>query len=678
MKHKKRLIYRTYWVYVVMLSLALAVAWNIFAIQFLPTNQEEALSPTTHVTKRKVRSNRGTIYSADGNVLSISLPFYDLYLDFSVPYLHSNHGRHFFSCLPTLSAQLAGVFQDKGAQEYTRELKQIYANQKVVLFKKNIPHDLRKTMGKFSLIEQGRYKSGFHFVQKSKRKYPYGILAKRSLGTVREHTRTNVGLEGSYNDFLQGLQTEKMMRYIGGGVYAPLDDHQIADVDGKDIITTIDTRMQDITENALMKTLRQNQAEWGTAVVMEVKTGKIRAIANLGAEDSIHTLYQEKMNYALQRLEPGSTFKIITLLCLLEDHLVSLDDEVPLYEGQYTYAPGAVMKDSEKHKRKQSSLREAFANSSNVGISLVTYDQYKQNPQKFFAHFDQLHLHETTGIDLIGEHTPVYKSPQDKSWNTSTSLPWMSIGYELELTPIKILSIYNAIANDGILVKPYLVTDIRDGDKRIKHFSPKVIAQKICSHETTRQLQTLLYEAATNGTSKRLFSQTHYKVAGKTGTSLFYGKNGYKDSIYQASFVGYFPADNPIYSCAVFIKNRPKARKYYGSSVAAPVFKEIADKLYALYYVGAQMKRNRRQRNWPNVHQHRANALAILPKSKDTAIHAIVPNLQGKTAADLVEFMERTGTPVQIAGVPYGRVKYQSVSAGGVLQKNQPIRVRLQ
>lgn len=646
---KKQILNRIYIIYIFLLLTGGLVIWKIIQIQFVEGKKWRSLANSLHHSKKKITSDRGTIYSADNNILSISLPYYDLYADFSVAYLHTDGGYHFKQNIDSLAYNFAAFFEDKSTLEYKEDLEKIYKNQKVIRFKKNIDYEQKKSIQNFPLIRQGRYKSGISFVEKNKRIYPYGLLAKRTLGVVRDTMIHNVGLESTYDYVLRGSSGYQMIRYIAGGVYAPMEDYQVEPAGGKDIVTTIDTRIQDITENALLKMLKKNEAEWGCALVMEVATGKIKAIANLSI-DSIQQSYYERVNYALLTLEPGSTFKMITLLALLEDKRIRLDDEINVFGGTYEYAKDAVMKDSEKPLQQKMTVRESFARSSNVGISQLAYQHYRNNPDKFLHYFKKLHISEPSGIDLLGERTSYYKTPQHKQWNKITTLPWMSIGYEIALTPIKLLTIYNAVANKGTMMRPYLVSDIYDQGRLVQHIQPQIIEKQICSKQTLEQLYDLLLSVSQKGSTRSLFAGAAYEVGGKTGTSRFYGSKGYKDSIHQASFAGFFPLKQPLYTCVVFIKNKPKAKVYYGAKVAAPVFKEIADKLYALHHVSRQLKEAAKRKKTPPPLPFNQNDFTLLSKNKDKSKALIMPNLNGKSVDEIVEVMEKLALNIKMSG----------------------------
>lgn len=533
-------------------------------------------------------ADRGTIYSEEGNMLSTSIPFFDIYIDFGADGLREKNGKRFTENIDSLSLSLASLFGDKSSASYKKELQEQYRKKnRYFLLKRNISFQEFKTLRKAPLVRMGKNKSGFIAEVKNKRLNPYGLLANRTIGLSREFIDSdgkvknlNVGLEHTYDSILRGETGKKLVRYIAGGVYVPVEGYEIEPEQGKDVVTTLDVNIQDITENALLKMMQFNECDHGTCIVMEVKTGKIKAIANLGKNDKGE--YWEDLNYAIQASEPGSTFKLATMLALLEDGYATLNTKVNLEKGVWQVSRRTVY-DSERHDKTDVTLKQAFEYSSNVGMAKMVWANYSKDPMQYISRLRKLRMNQLSGIDLIGETNPIVKTPKSKTWS-ATSLPWMSFGYEVLVSPLQTLMLYNAVANDGKMMKPYLVNEIRQGGITLKKNNPEVLDQAICSERTLNQLKESLIGVCgeEGGTGFRLFNGSPYQVAGKTGTALVAnGKRGYADHIYQSSFAGYFPANDPRYSIIVVIKNKPFAKQFYGASVAGPVFKEIADKLFA-------------------------------------------------------------------------------------------------
>jgi cell division protein FtsI (penicillin-binding protein 3) len=537
----------------------------------------------------EIEADRGTIYSEDGNMLSTSIPFFDIYVDFGADGLREKNGKRFKENLDSLAISLSSFFRDKSAATYKKELQNQYRNKnRYYLLKRNISFEQFKALRAFPLVRLGRNKSGFIAEVRNKRLNPYGLLANRTIGLSREFIDSdgkiknlNVGLENTYDSILRGESGKKLVRYIAGGVYVPVEGYEIEPEQGKDVVTTLDVNIQDIAETALLRMMNENECEHGTCIVMEVKTGKIKAIANLGR--NARGEYWEDLNYAIRASEPGSTFKLATLLALLEDNHAKLDSRVNLEKGVWQVSRRTVY-DSERHDKTDVSLKQAFEYSSNVGMAKMVWANYSKEPMRYINHLRKLRMHLHSGVDLVGETNPIVKTPKSKTWS-ATSLPWMSFGYEVLVSPLQTLMLYNAVANDGKMMKPYLVNEIKQGGITMKKNDPEVLEESICSESTLNQLQACLIGVCNEegGTGFNLFKGSPYRVAGKTGTALVAnGKRGYADHIYQSSFAGYFPANDPRYSIIVVIKNKPFAKKFYGASVAGPVFKEISDKLHAL------------------------------------------------------------------------------------------------
>jgi cell division protein FtsI (penicillin-binding protein 3) len=515
-----------------------------------------------------------------------------------------------------------------------------------------------------------------------KRLTPYQLLANRTIGLARANV-PNVGLEATYDSVLKGTTGKRLVRYIAGGVMVPVEGAEIESENGKDVVTTVDVTIQDIAENALLKMMQENEAVTGTCIVMEVKTGKIKAMANLGLQKDGN--YWEDYNYAITATEPGSTFKLATLMSLLEDHRVTLSDHVNREGGAWT-VNGRTVHDAEHVDKSDVTVKEAFEASSNVGMAKLTYQAYERNPYPFLNHLRNWRMDSVTGIDLSGESHPVVKSPRNRSWS-ATTLPWMAFGYEVLVSPLQTLTLYNALANQGTMMKPYLVDQIRENGRVVKQFGPVVLRDKICSDATLAQLKQCLMGVVTDseGTGKSLHSSL-YAFAGKTGTALVAVKGrGYQDHIYQSSFAGFFPADNPVYSCIVVIRNKPHAPMYLGAKVAGPVFREVSDRLYALYThgQGAPVTPDSNLIACSGSAAQLEPVLSVLdakPRgwtfiATDTGSAAKVPSLHGLGLKDALYLLENKGLKVSIQG--RGKVIAQSVPPGENIKKGQTIYLQL-
>jgi cell division protein FtsI (penicillin-binding protein 3) len=531
---------------------------------------------------------------------------------------------------------------------------------------------------------------------------PYQNMGYRTIGLARE--QNSVGLELSYDTVLKGRNGRQLVRAIAGGVTVPVQEgeFEIAPETGKDIVSNIDVFIQEVTTNALNKMMVKNQAQWGVAMVMEVKTGKIKAIANLGK--IAEGVYKEDLNYAITPTEPGSTFKLVTLLSALEDGKVNLNSTLDLEGGAWKVV-GQTVWDSEQHGKHQATVLESFEESSNVGMAKIAMAHYSNNVDAYYKHLTKLRLDSLSGIDLIGERRPQITKPGSKLYGPTT-LPWMAFGYNIAIAPIQTLVLYNAIANNGVMMKPYLVNAIKEEGKVIKTISPTVYNPQLVKPSTVKALQTALEGVCINGTAKGLFKNSLYKVAGKTGTALVAnGNKGYADKIYQSSFAGYFPAENPQYTIVVIIKNKPHAYPFYGASVAGPVFKEISDRLYSTYIhnktnttptialkdsqafqyaiskssLQAIAKKinlsyqdsSTASNNWVNV-----NGVGKVAKvAAKTISDSTMPDISGLKLQDALWLCEKKGLQVKCIGK--GRVVKQSIAQGSYITKGQPILIEL-
>jgi len=560
---------------------------------------------------------------------------------------------------------------------------------------------------KFPLVRLGRNKSGFVATSKTIRLNPYKLFAYRTIGLDRENAQ-KIGLEQTYDTLLKGTSGRRLVRYIAGGVSVPVDDYQIEPENGKDIVTTLDVFIQEVAENALLKMMNQNEAEHGCAIVMETKTGKIKAMANLGKCDTCEKkdgqlVYRENFNYAISPSEPGSTFKLATMMSLLEDKKITLDTLVELGNGTWNLN-GQTVFDSEKHGIMTVNAKQAFELSSNVGLAKMAWKAYRGNPSLFIRHLHEMRLDTLTGIDITGERKPIIPRPGTKFWSAN-SLPWMAFGYNVEITPLQTLTFYNSVANNGKMMRPYLLNAVKDEGEIIDQREPFTVMDKICSDETIKELHRCLEGVCINGTAKGLFKNNAYKVAGKTGTALVAnGRNGYKDNIYQSSFAGYFPADNPQYTCVVVIVNKPNAVLHFGAEVAGPVFKEIADRLYTTYvrqnnFAATVVKPDSNYFSYVGLKQDikQVANMVKLPYSDDNnneeAIASLsgnrgkssfneriignnfMPSLRGLGLKDAVVLCEGMGMKVKVKG--RGKVNNQSIATGESVARGQLITVEL-
>lgn len=575
MSLKRDILVRTSLVYIGVLIFGLLILGKALHLQLF---EKEAWSQEENSTIRHkiIEPNRGNIYSSDGRLLAVSVPFYEIRMDFR----SESFTREIFDQgVDDLSRALADLFKDRHWTTYKRELVRAREEgSRYFLVKRNVTYTQLQQVKQFPIYRLGKYKGGVIYVQQNRRIRPYGTLAARTVGyTMSEDLNSVVGLEGAFDNELKGVEGYRLMRKIRGDIWMPIDDaNEIEPKDGYDIISTIDVDLQDVAENALYAQLVRHGADHGTVVVMEVTTGKVKAIANLSRDTDGE--YGETYNFAIgESTEPGSTFKLASMIAVLEDGHVQPDDIVDVGDG-VTYYYGQKMKDSGDKGLGKITVQRAFEASSNVGISRIIYENYKEKPEQYINRLYEMGLNRKLGLEIKGEGKPEIKYTDSELWS-GVSLPWMSIGYEVRLTPLQILALYNAVANNGKMVKPVFVEEIRFHGKTVKRYDTEVLNNHICSRETLQKVKIMLEGVVEKGTARNL-SNSHYKIAGKTGTAqISLSKEGYNKSLYQASFVGYFPADDPKYSCIVVV-NAPSMSIYYGNVVAGPIFREITDRIY--------------------------------------------------------------------------------------------------
>ena len=694
---KKDIIWRLYLAFVFICLGGILISAQIFRIQFVQGDEYRSKADSLRTRFMEIGAERGSIYADNGDLLAASFPYYDIIMDPCAP-SKDDFKKH----IDSLALRLSQVFPDHSASQYKQMIATARNEGKRYLkIKTKVTLPQKEQVAQMPLFRLGKNKGGLITEQIERRTYPYGTLANRTIGYTRDNVK--VGLEGKYDSVLAGTPGHKLMRRIAGGNWIPIgdnDENQIDPVNGLDLVTTLDINIQDITDAALRRTLVTNNAAWGTAIVMEVKTGEIKAISNLTREEP--GVYEERLNYAIsERVEPGSTWKLFTLMSLFDDGYITLSDSVDLHNGEFHYADRTMWDSEGRHGRRNVPVKTAFAISSNVGISRLAYKYYQKNPSQYIQHIKDAGLNQVTGIEITGEPAPIFKTdPKADNWY-STTIPWMSVGYELQITPLQLLTFYNAIANNGKLMKPYLVSETRQYGKTVEKFKPVVLNEKICSDKTVDELKQCMLAVVDSGTAKHL-KNTYYQFAGKTGTAQIF-KNGAYGHDYLATFAGYFPADDPKYSIIVMV-NSPSNGVYYGGYVSAPVFREIADKIYS-HYVSIRQPVNAADSlyegltfsdkgytsdfaeilNWFGNKQKidERNTWIQLNAKKDTLTFSPVkdlkytmPDVRGMGLRDALFLLENDGLKVDAQGV--GKVVYQSITPGSAVGKNTQVTIRLQ
>jgi cell division protein FtsI (penicillin-binding protein 3) len=666
------------------------------------------LSDSLHLKVNELDADRGTLYSENGDMLSTSIPFFNIYIDFGADGLREKNGKRFKENLDSLSYCLANLFKDQKAVAYKRDLQKGYNDKdRYYLLQSNISFEQYKELRKFPLIRLGKNKSGFISEVNNKRLNPFGLLANRTIGLARANAQ-NVGLERTYDTSLKGENGSRLVRYMAAGAYIPVEGSEIDPENGKDIVTTLDVNIQDIAENALLRSMTENEAEHGTCIVMEVATGKIKAIANLGWERE-GKRYWEDYNYALSATEPGSTIKLATLLSVLSEGKTTLSDMVDVGSTGKDWVGVRMVNDAERAPKPIMSVKECFEHSSNVGMSKLAYKSFAEQPDKYLSYLHKFHLDTKTGIDLMGEGRPIL--PKIKRNNEGLhAMVTMSFGYAIQVTPLQTLTLYNAVANNGKMMRPYLVNRIQNFGQPVKEFEPHVTEEKIADSNVIKSAQECMLAVTTDGTGKKAFKNALYRVAGKTGTAHVAGRDdngnkiGYDAGIYQASFVGYFPYDKPQYSCIVVIRTKAHPKFHMGGEVSAPVFREISDKLYAVnaehnssigtaslkkdsanfYYAGSSKDIKKvmqtldvnytdssGKNDW--VRLYASNYQPVL--NKETTNKQLMPDVKGMGLKDALYMLERMS--VKVAANGKGKVKSQSIQPGAAIAKNQTVKIEL-
>ncbi len=697
--NKKVILPRVYLVYFGTLVFAFMIIGKMIIIRYKEGPALLAKARKQEIKIFNIKADRGNILSARDNLLATSVPVFEIRMDVASDYISN---ALFRQKVDSLAVDLASLFRDRSASYYKRILKKARARgNRYLLIQRKVSYEQLKKLRTFPLFRRGRNRGGLIAIQKTSRRLPFGQLAARTIGYENRKEHLYVGLEGAYSDVLTGTDGKQIRRRINGGAWLPVhDENEIQPQNGKDIITTLDMNLQDVAENALMKQLINHEAVMGCAVLMQVKTGDIKAIANLRYNKK-DGFYYETYNMAIgEKYEPGSTFKLASVIAALEDHKVKLTDTVSVKKGYAVYY-GRVLRDVHVIGNGLITLREAFEHSSNVGISKIIQRSYKNHPAQFINHLYAMDLNKPLGLKISGEARPYIKNPSDKKHWYLTSLPWMSVGYGLELTPLQLLTFYNAVANNGVEVKPRFVTAIADGGRIIKKFNVQIRNPQIAPLPVIRQVQSLLEGVVLRGTAQNL-KNDHFQIAGKTGTAKISENGKYLPGAYNATFVGYFPADDPQYSCIVVI-NKPK-HGYYGSQVAAPVFKEIADKVYATslalhvtpkketsgtsiplapnaaWYpdlktiynsLGIETAKHSYAENW-TVTGEKKGRVVFRPKlfAKNR-----VPNVKGMTAEDALYLLENMGFSARLQG--RGVVYRQSLKPGTPFKKGETITIQL-
>jgi cell division protein FtsI (penicillin-binding protein 3) len=653
----KKISYRMYFVAVVFFMMAVFILIKLNNIQWVEGKYYRQLAKERTVKNFTIPANKGNVYSSDGSLLATSIPEYTVYFDAVAP-----TSELFKETVQGLSDSLSVMF-GKSSGHYQAKLQKARANKsRYVFIAKKLSYTEQMRLKSFPLFNKGANKGGLIIEQKIVREHPIGLVAKRTIGYERSN-EDGKGLEYAFRNYLNGKNGHRMMQKIAKNQWKPISDiNEKEPQDGYDIISTIDVYIQDIAHHALLKQLEIYKADHGCVVVMETKTGHIKAISNLGrAEDGS---YFETQNYAItESHEPGSTFKLIDLIAVLDDKKADTGTVYNSFEGEIQYYKRKV-KDSNNRGYGKISLAKGFEVSSNTVLVQSVYNNYKNNPKQFVDRINSYGLNKPLGLPIKGEGMPIIPQPGTKKWSGLT-LPWMAFGYGVSITPLQTLTLYNAVANNGVMVKPIFVSEIKEWNKTIKKYNTEVINPKICTQETLNKAKAILENVVKKGTGSKLYSKD-FSMAGKTGTAqVNYNKS---NMYYASSFVGYFPSNEPKYSCIVVVHKPDKTVGYYGGDVAGPVFKRIAQKIFT---------------DSPSTNHVKNIDAKVVTQEKNYAVYykkaeneeRIVPNVKGMEGMDAVALLENLGLKVKVIGI--GRVKKQSLTSGQAFNKNQTIIIEL-
>ena len=685
---------RVYLCFMGMCLFALAILVKGSMVIFKEGPQLRAYADSLYTDVQVLQPERGNIYTEDGSLLSSSIPEFDIRLDLvTVP------KDTFNKYITSLSQGLAEVLYDRGksASDYKFTLKkqQKKGNQYYLLARK-VSYSQYLKIKQLQPFAKGANKGGFMTESHIKRINPFGILANRTVGIWRKNAQ-NVGLEDAFNSHLKGKEGKRIVRKIAGGAYMPIDGSEVEPVNGKDVVTTLDMNIQDVAENALMKQLQIDQAAFGTCIVMETKTGKIKALANLGRQTD--GSYYEDKNYALTGIEPGSTCKVISLIALLNDKKIKIDNTINCGPGTYKIGRRRV---NDSHPVGVVTVEDALAQSSNIGFFKMVYGNYKNNKDAFINNLKKLNLHQPTGIEIKGESKSNLneKRIHDEEYLIGS----MGYGYGLRLTPMHLCMVYNAIANNGKLMKPYLVKEVKEYGETIQEFGPQILNEHAVTEGAVKDIKNAMYAVVQRGTGKKL-RNPYYKICGKTGTARVVDKGiRYSDRVYHASFIGFFPKEDPQYTIAVVVRTSKNSRHYYGGLLALPVFQEVANRLYATHvktpstYVNTDSLHRTPELKKIHATQFSTIASALGMKTRtavesgwlqsakesddkkwDTKVvkfgKSSVPNVQGMGLRNAMTVLESRG--LRVIPVGKGKVGTQSIEPGSAIKKGQTITIHL-
>jgi cell division protein FtsI (penicillin-binding protein 3) len=704
---RRTIISRFAVIYFILLIFAVAVIFKMISVQQIKTERWEQIAKNLEENTVIVNPNRGNICADDGSVLATSVPGYYVRIDLAAEGVR----RVFNNESDSLAHYLSAFFNDASKAEYNRRLNAAFrsGNRGFMLTPRKVDYQELQKIKQFPILRRGRFGGGMIIEQENKRLNPLGSLALRTIGDLNKGAYGGVhgnigytGLEGAYEQYLKGIDGISYRENLSGRWIIRTE---IEPQDGMDVITTINIKLQDIAESVLEEQLEKTSADWGTVILMEVQTGEVKAIANLGRENGG---FAENYNYALGHAgcyEPGSTFKLVSLIAALEDGLVDTSTVFNTGNGVWQYKGRSIYDSDYRYGgHGNMTVKEIFEKSSNVGVAKIITSCYEKNPKDYVNRIYNFGLNRPLGLEVKGEGIPFFKYPGDADW-WGTTLAWMSYGYESKMTPLQILTFYNSVANNGCMVKPMFVKEIRDNGILVRQMKTEILNPMIVTRETLRKARKMLEGVCENGTGRSL-QNPWFKIAGKTGTAqVATGQSGYQSGMYLASFAGYFPADNPKYSMIVTINN-PRGGLYYGGSVAGPVFKQIAEKVFAarlLYdeetekdslppgnYTLPEIKKGDPENILRITEGLKIKNLSGNPSTDFVTVKNVddklvmsdspveegkVPDVRGMSASDAVFLLENAGLRVKIKGV--GKVRVQSLNPGSRVVRGAYVYITL-
>ncbi|QOW11164.1 peptidoglycan glycosyltransferase [Kaistella flava (ex Peng et al. 2021)] len=602
-----------------------------------------------------LKAARGNLYASDGSILATTVMRYDVYVDFKIikDTVYSNNIGALTDSLSKMFGKPRSYFRDRFDQQKKAK------NQYYSLIK-GLDFDDYDRIRQFPIFKKGKNRGGFIVDRNYKRELATTQIGAGTIGM--DNAIGKSGLEGAFSKFLTGTDGTRLEQRVNSSQWKPIDYWKVNEpIDGQDVYTTIDIRIQDIVHSALEKQLVKFDGEHGTVLVMEVATGKIKAMVNLRRTEP--GIYVDAYNYAIKdNIEPGSTFKTISLLAAMDDGFIDEKTTVNVGNGVWTYAKQRI---SDDHGGGAYEISDVLAKSSNVGTAKLITQFYADKPQVFLDHLRRWKLFDKMDIELPGITRPRILTPKSKTWNAAT-LASISYGYATNINLLQLTTFYNGIANKGKMLEPLFIERISKDGRTLYDAKPKVMVNKMASEKAITMMTNALTQAVEKGTAKSIFTP-NLKMAGKTGTARFeYWKPGPRK--YRASFAGFYPADNPKYTCYVMISEPDNSKSFYGSTVAAPVFKEIAGKTFLKTPQNIEKEM---------LVDNKVDLSKMIPQNVKVAVtNRMMPKVTGLIGKNIIPQLENQGYRVDYKGV--GKIKEQFPLEGTIINKDQRIYLQLQ